>query len=433
MKDLAVKKMAATDERPWPRWACNGACLAAAAVLFSFALTACNGQKSAAAIGPPGGGQRDPVPVRAADVTVQTMPVQLTNFGSVEPYATIAVKAQVSGELTKVWFKEGDIVKEGDTLFTIDPRPYDVALQQAEANLARAQADLKLSQANLVRSQAQAKNAKVQLERDAALVDKKMVSKEEFDTTSTNAEALQAAAKADEASVQSATEAIRVTQSMIENAKLQLDYCTIRAPITGKTGDLQIDRGNLVKANDTNPLVTINQIQPIFVSFTAPDTDLEEITDYAAKGPLEVKAVIPHYENEPAVGTLTFIDNSVDPNTRTIRLKGTFKNEDNRLWPGLYIPTVILQMATQADVTVVPSQAVQRGQEGAYSYVITADMTAEMRKVTPGDTVSGLTVIKDGLQPGEKVVTDGHLRLTPGAPVKITEPAAAGAEGKAAA
>jgi multidrug efflux system membrane fusion protein len=222
---------------------------------------------------------------------------------------------------------------------------------------------------------------------------------------------------------------------MIENAKLQLDYCTIRAPITGKTGDLQIDRGNLVKANDTNPLVTINQIEPVYVSFTAPDTELEEIREYAAKGPLEVKAVIPHYENEPAVGTLTFIDNAVDPNTRTIRLKGTFKNDDNRLWPGQFIPTVILQLATRANVTVAPSQAVQRGQDGSYAYVVTADvvtadMKVELRKVTPGDTVSGLTEIRDGLQPGEKVVTDGHLRLTPGAQVTISEQAA---EGKAAA
>ena len=200
--------------------------------------------------------------------------------------------------------------------------------------------------------------------------------------------------------------------------------------VTLETGHLQIDRGNLVKANDTNPLVTINQIEPVYVSFTAPDTELEEIREYAAKGPLEVKAVIPHYESEPAVGTLTFIDNAVDLNTRTIRLKGTFKNDDNRLWPGLFIPTVILQLATQADVTVVPSQAVQRGQDGAYAYVVTADMKAELRKVTPGDTVSGLTEIKDGLQPGEKVVTDGHLRLTPGAQVTISEQAA---EGKAAA
>jgi multidrug efflux system membrane fusion protein len=430
MKDCDVKEPVISSRRAWLRWACCGVCPAAVAVVLSFALTACNIQKSAAVTGPPGGGPQGPVPVRAADVTSQTMPVQLTNLGSVEPYTTIAVKAQVSGELTKVWFKEGDVVKEGDTLFTIDPRPYEVALQQAEANLAKAQAELKWSQANLVQSQAQASNAKVELDRSSQLKAKGMVSPETFDTSRTNAEALEAAARANEASVQSAMEAVRVVQAMIENAKLQLDYCTIRAPITGKTGHLQIDRGNLVKANDTNPLVTINQIEPIFVSFTADDKELAQIREYAAKGPLEVKAVIPHYENEPAVGTLTFIDNAVDLSTHTIRLKGTFKNDDNRLWPGQYIPTVILQLATRADVTVAPSQAVQRGQDGAYAYVVTADMKAELRKVTPGDTVSGLTEIRDGLQPGEKVVTDGHLRLTPGAQVTISEQAA---EGKAAA
>jgi len=430
MKDCDVKEPVIGRTQAWSRWACCVICVIAVAVAPSFALTACNIQKSAAVTGPPGGGPQGAVPVRAADVTSQTMPVQLTKFGSVEPYATISVKAQVSGELTKVWFKEGDVVKEGDTLFTIDPRPYEVALKQAEANLVKAQAELKLSQANLVRSQAQASNAKVELDRNSQLKAKGMVSPETFDTSRTNAEALEAAAKADEAGVQSAAEAVRVAQATIESAKLQLDYCTIRSPITGKTGDLQIDRGNLIKANDTNPLVTINQIEPIFVSFTADDKELEEIREYAAKGPLEVKAVIPHYESEPAVGTLTFIDNAVDLNTRTIRLKGTFKNDDNRLWPGQFIPTVILQLATRANVTVAPSQAVQRGQDGAYAYVVTADMKAELRKVTPGDTVSGLTEIRDGLQPGEKVVTDGHLRLTPGAPVTISEQAA---EGKAAA
>jgi multidrug efflux system membrane fusion protein len=430
MKDCDVKEPVISSRRAWSRWACCGVCPAAVAVMLSFALTACSIQKSAAVTGPPGGGLQGPVPVHAADVTSQTMPVQLTNFGTVEPYATISVKAQVSGELTKVWFKEGDVVKEGDTLFTIDPRPYEVALKQAEANLAKAQAELKLSQASLVRSRAQAGNAKVELDRNSQLKAKGMVSPETLDTSRTNAEALEAGAKADEAGVQSAAEAVRVAQATIEGAKLQLDYCTVRAPITGKTGHLQINRGNLVMVIDTNPLVTINQIEPVYVSFTAPDTELEEIREYAAKGPLEVKAVIPHYENEPAVGTLTFIDNAVDPDTRTIRLKGTFKNDDNRLWPGQYIPTVILQLATRANVTVAPSQAVQRGQDGAYAYVVTADMKAELRKVTPGDTVSGLTEIRDGLQPGEKVVTDGHLRLTPGAPVTISEQAA---EGKAAA
>ena len=397
----------------------RGSLARAGGARLALVVSACSGEKGPGTAAPPVG-RREPAPVRIATVAEQSMPVQLTGFGVVEAYATISVKAQVSGEITKVWFHEGDLVNEDQTLFTIDPRPYEVALQQAEANLAKAEAQLEQSRANMARSRAQANNTKVVLERDSTLVTKGMVSPEEFDQTRTNAEALEAAAKADEASVRSATESIRSAKAAIEEAKLQLDYCTIRSPINGKTGDLLIDRGNVVTPNDTNPLVTINQLTPIYVAFPAPERYLAEIKDYMAKGPLEVKAM-PVPESESSIGTLVFVDNMVDRNTGTIRLKATFNNEDHRLWPGQFVE-VVVQMAVQANAIVVPSQAVQEGQEGTYAYVVRLeDMTAELRKVTAGNTVAGLTVIKEGLQPEETVVTDGQLRLRPGAPVKIID------------
>jgi multidrug efflux system membrane fusion protein len=352
------------------------------------------------------------------------MPVQLAAIGSVEAYSTIQVKAQVSGALTQVLFNEGDVVGKDQTLFVIDPRPHQVALEQAEAGLARARAQLEQARANLARDQIQAANAQVDLDRDAALLPKGMVSKEEFDNVRTNAETLKAAVTADEAAVKSDQEAIRSAQAAIEDAKLQLGYCTIGSPIQGRTGSLLINRGNLVKANDAASLVVINQTAPIYVSFTVPEKDLSAIREHMAQGALEVKAIIPQQEDKPVTGKLTFIDNTVNQTTGTIRLKATFPNEDNRLWPGQFV-NVTLQLTVQADAIVVPAEAVQTGQAGPYAYVIKPDMTAELRNLVVGDTQNSLTIIKEGLEPDDKVVTDGHLRVVPDVPVKIlSEPGA---------
>ena len=395
----------------------------ALALLAVLVLSACgNGAK-----GGPGGAKRpkEAAPVRIGEVLEQPMPIQLTTIGAVESYTTVMVKSQVSGELTRVWFNEGDVVKEGQTLFSIDTRPYDVALEQAEANLAKAQAQVEQARASLAKDKVQADNAQVQLARDEDLLPKKMVSKQEYDQVRTTAEALKAALMADEASIKSAAEGIRGAQAEIDAAKLQLDYCTIHAPITGKTGSLQIYKGNLVKANDTAAMVMISQTQPIYVSFTVLDKQLADIRQYMAQGPLEVKALIPQQEDSPATGTLTFVDNTVDRTTGTIRLKATFTNEDNRLWPGQFVDTV-LQVTVHANAVVAPTRAIQTGQQGPYAFVVQAGegegepgMTAELRKVVPGETFGEMTAITEGLQPGEKVVTEGHLRVTPGGQVKI--------------
>jgi multidrug efflux system membrane fusion protein len=365
-------------------------------------------------------------PVKIAAVTTESIPVQVTAIGSVEPYSTIQVKAQVSGALTDVQFGQGDVVKEGQVLFTIDTRPFDVALQQAEANLSKAEALVDQAKAATNRDKAQATNAKTQFQRNAELLKKGFVSKEDYDTSKSNAEALEAAVGADEANTKSAMEAIRVAKASIEDAKLQLNYCTIRSPIDGKTGSLLVNKGNLVKANDVSPLVIINQMTPIYVTFSVPEKYLSDIKKFMAQGPLEVKATIPNEEANPIAGKLTFIDNTVSQNnTATIKLKASFENADNRLWPGQYV-NVAMKMTVLANAVVVPSQAVQPGQNGQYVYVVTKDMTAELRKVVTGESFNGKTVIKEGLEPEETVVTDGQLRVIPKGQVRIADAPATG-------
>ncbi len=329
------------------------------------------------------------VPVTTATVTQKMVPVEVHAIGNVEAYSTVSVKAQVAGQIDKVFFRGGQDVKEGDLLFTLDSRPYQATLQQLEANLAREQAQLE--------------NAKAQAKRMEELFREGIVSQEQYDTFQTNADALAAAVRAD--------------QAAIEKAKIDLGYCTIRSPIAGRAGDLLLYPGNIVKANETN-LVVLNQINPIYVTFSVPEQNLALVNRYSALGPLKVEAHIPEDPRPPSQGTLTFIDNTVDTSTGTIALKATFQNPATRLWPGQFV-NVVLMLTTQPNALVVPSQAVQTGQTGQYVFVIGADLTAESRPVLTGSTVGGETVIAEGLQPGEQVVTDGQLRLVPGTKVEV--------------
>jgi len=330
------------------------------------------------------------VPVIVAEAVQKDVPVQLSAIGNVEAYNTVSIRARVGGELQKVFFKEGDEVKEGETLFLLDPRPYAAALNQAEANLAR----------DLVRAQNAGRDAK----RYENLIGKGVVSSEQYDQMRTAADAAEAAVKADRAAV--------------EHEKLQLEYCTIRSSISGRTGKLMIQMGNMIKANDETPLVVINQITPIYISFTVPEKDLPEVKRSRNAGTVKVEAVIPESTAEPAIGELTFIDNMVNIDTGTILLKATFANTDRSLWPGQFVK-VLLTLATRPNAVVVPSQAVQTGQSGPYLFVVKKDLTAEMRAITVGTSYSGETVIGEGVQPGETVVTDGQLQLVSGAHVEI--------------
>jgi multidrug efflux system membrane fusion protein len=330
-----------------------------------------------------------PIPVIVSTATQKTVPVQLRAIGNVEAYSTVTVKSKVGGELLRVHFTEGQDVKKGDLLFAIDPRSYEAALRQAEANLQR---DL-----------AKAKSALDDAHRYESLIQRQVVSPQQYEKVRSDADALEATVLADRAAV--------------ENARIQLDYCSIRSPIDGRTGSLIVKQGNIIKAEDVS-LVVINQIIPINVAFSIPEQFLSEIKKYTASGKILVEALVPMNEEKPSKGVITFIDNTVDSQTGTIRLKGTFANRDKKLWPGQFV-NVVLTLTTEPNAIVVPSQAIQIGQEGQYVFVVKQDLTVESRPVVAGRTMDTETVIQKGLQADEKVVTDGQLRLYPGAKVEI--------------
>jgi multidrug efflux system membrane fusion protein len=333
------------------------------------------------------------VPVTVGTAEEKNVPVQIRSIGNVEAYSTVSVKAQVEGELTIVHFKEGQAVKAGDMLFTIDPRSYEVQVKQAEANLAK--------------DRAQLANARRQVERYGSVAKKGYVSQEAYDQISSNSDALEATLKAEEAAV--------------ENAKLKLNYCFIRSPINGFVGGIRVNKGNLIKANDNDkPLVHINQVNPIYVSFSVPERYLPAIRNHMVSGKLEVLASIAGDGNRLVRGELAFIENAVDTNTGSIPLKASFANTDKVLWPGQFVK-VTLTLETQSGAVVVPSRAIQSGQQGRYVFVVKDDSTVEYRQVELGETLDGETVISRGIAPGEKVVTDGQLRLASGSLVQAVE------------
>ncbi|OGP57187.1 MAG: hypothetical protein A2V65_03535 [Deltaproteobacteria bacterium RBG_13_49_15] len=333
-----------------------------------------------------------PVPVAVAKAAIKTVPIELRAIGTVEASASVTIRSQVEGEIMAVHFKEGEMVKAGELLFTIDPRPYAVLLRQAEAILARNQAELE--------------NAKKQAGRYAGVSGKGLVSEEQIDQIASSVATLEATIQADEA--------------VVQNARLKLGYCNIRSPITGLTGSLKLDRGNLVKANDNERfLVIINQVHPAYIAFAIPERGLSAVRRQAAADLLNVRVIVPGEEDRPVSGHLSFIENSVDSSTGSIMLRATFPNADRRLWPGQFVH-VVLMLGVEHNVTVVPAQAVQTGQKGEYLFVVKADETTELRQVTVGQNINGEIVVKTGLHPGERVVIDGQLRLTEGSMVKLS-------------
>ena len=364
------------------------------AALILAASTACTANGTASGATKGGGGGDDAVPVTTAAVVRKPMPIEVQVIGAAEPYASVAIRSQITGQLLKVNFREGDVVQQGQVLFELDRRPLVAALEQAQANLAR--------------DMAQAANAEVQATRLNQLVERGISPREQADTAKTSVVALNATVEADRAAV--------------ENAKIQIQYATITAPITGRTGALMVHQGNLVRANDQTPLVVINQVAPISVAFAIPEARLSELRRYMSRGALTVTAT-PQSSDTSSTGTIAFIDNSVDQNTGTIRIKGTFPNTDGRLWPGQFV-NVSVTLTTDPSAIVVPSVAVQAGQQGTYVFAVKPDQSVEMRPVTVARIRGAESVIASGVNPGETVVTDGHLRLVPGA--RISGKAAAG-------
>ena len=375
------------------------------------------------------------------------VPLQETAVGNVQAYATVGVKSQIAGQIVQVHFTEGRDVKRGELLFTIDPRPPEAALRQSEANVAKDVAQLRQAEAalaqrhaevtqalaNLERDLAQMENARVQEQRYRALMERELIAREQYDQLRTIFAALQAtvqasraavenaraSARAAEAAVENARAAIKANEAMVDVAQLQLAYTTIRAPMDGRTGNLLAQAGNVLKSNEDNPLVVIAQVHPIYVSFSVPEQHLTAIKKYQAGGGLKVEAAIDGGQRR-AAGALTFINNTVDPTTGTIQLKATFPNTDDLLWPGQFVDVSLTLTAENA--VVVPAQAVQAGQQGPFVFVVKPDLTVESRRVKVGRRLPRELVIDEGLTAGERVVTDGQLRLVPGARVEIKPP-----------
>jgi len=393
--------------------------LSGVTLTLAACLAAVGCSNSSVKAGGPGGrrGEGGPVPVAVAMVSQRDVPINVDVIGNVEAYSTISVKAQIGGELNKVSFHEGDSVKKGDLLFTIDGRPLEAQLSQAQANSARDTAALSQAQANLARDVANEKYAQDQATRYRGLFDQGVVSREQADQMRSSADALSQTVLADKAAIESARAQIVADKAAIENVEVQLSYTTIRSPIDGRTGSIAVKQGNVVAANTTD-LMTITEVQPIYVTFSVPEAQLGDIKRYMGQGQLPVHAAPQADSSTQETGVLTFIDNSVDATTGTIKLKGTFPNGDNKLWPGEFV-RVTLGLTTRPHATVVPNQAVQTGQDGQFVYVVKQDHTVEMRPVVTGTRVDQELVIDRGLEPGETVVTEGQLRLTPGSHVQV--------------
>jgi multidrug efflux system membrane fusion protein len=419
------------------------AALRALLPLLVVALAACS-RGDAESKQPP---KRPPVPVAVAPVERKTMPLQIQAIGTVEAYAVVSVRAQVGGELMRVHIKEGQDVRKGDLLFSIDPRTYEAALANAQATLAKDQGQVQQARAvlqrdaarvnqvraALLRDQAQLKNAQVSEGRYRDLLKRELIAQEQYDQIRTTAEALTATVRADEADVTSAEETVRADEAavrsaeqivhadaaLVDNARVQVGYTTIRSPIDGRAGSLQLNQGNVVRASGTNDstLLVINQVQPAYVSFTVPQQQLAQIKRYMAEGALAVDAIASG-EPKPARGTVTFIDNAVDQTTGTIRLKATFANTERRLWPGQFV-NVAMTLAVEPDALVVPAQALQTGQQGPFVFVVKPDQTVDTRRVVVSRTQGSETILTTGVIAGESVVTDGQPRLVQGAKVEV--------------
>ncbi|MFO0749688.1 MAG: efflux RND transporter periplasmic adaptor subunit [Myxococcota bacterium] len=356
---------------------------------IGLVLAACSGDKAPAG-GPP---KRPPAPVTTTVVTKADVPVDVDAIGHVEASQTVAISSRIGGQLVEVHFKEGEVVSAGQVLFTIDPRPYQIALDAAKARLAR--------------DQAIARNAGRNLARQDALAASNIASKAELDTASTSASSARATIAADQADV--------------ANAELQLSYCVITAPITGRTGALLVHAGNLVRANDTQPLVTIRQTDPARVVVSIPERYLPRLRlRIGDPQPLELEATPEGDHAVASKGTLALVDNSVDATTGTVPIFGTFPNADNNLWPGQFVK-VRVRLAIDKDQVVVAARAVQDGQNGNFVYLV-VDKKAKMQPVTVARIQDDVAIIASGLTPGQVVVSDGHMRLAPGADVVVTPP-----------
>jgi multidrug efflux system membrane fusion protein len=395
--------------------------------LLGGALLAAGCSSKTSAAGMRRGGDAGAVPVVTASAVQKDVPIEIEAIGNVEAYETVAVRAQVTGQLTDVHFREGDFVKKGDLLFSLDRRPFEAAVQQAEANHKRDLAVFNQAQAQLQRDGAQAEYQQVTAQRQAELNQRGIISKDQAEQSRANADAVKASVEADRAAVESARAQVAAGEAAVDNARVQLSYATIHSPINGRTGDLAVKGGNLVTANTTQ-LMTIAQVEPVFVTFTVPAVHLPAIKAHMSDQKLPVVATPQDSDAQAANGVLAFVDNAVDPSTDTIKLKAMFANDDRRLWPGQFA-RVVLRLSTLQHATVVPTEAIQTGQDGQYVFIVKPDSTVDLRPVTTATRVKEEVVVEKGVSPGDVVVTEGQLRLEPGSHITTREGGSGGSGG----
>jgi len=376
-------------------------------------LAGCSSEKAAAVAQQ----QAPAAPVLVSKAMLKSVPIEIQSVGNAEAYSSVSVKSQVGGELTVVDFKEGTDVRKGDRLFVIDPRPYESQVAQAEAALAKDKAQLQAAQANLSKEIAQEEFAQAQAKRYSELLQKGLLAPDSAEQINAQAKAASEAVRADRAEIDSMQANIAADQAALDRAKLQLEYCTIRSPIDGRTGQLMVKQGNVVKATDVE-LVTINQLHPIYVTFTVPEINLPLIKARMAAGKVSVVVYLQGQDEAVETGTLTFVENTVDSATGTIRLKALFDNRADKLWPGQFV-RVVVRSNDSSNSIVVPVTAVQTRQDGKFVFVVKPDMTVEARAVLTGRTIERDVVIEKGLSEGESVVTTGQLRLVPGSRIQI--------------
>jgi multidrug efflux system membrane fusion protein len=378
-----------------------------ATVLFLFACA----RKPAAT--PPAAA----IPVAVANVTQQAMPVEIAAVGNVQPVSTVSIRPQISGQLLEVHFKEGDFVRKGQLLLTLDSRPYQAEVEKAKGAMVRDQAQIAQAQANLAKDSAQEDYLRAEAQRYSALWDKGLIPRESLEQIKSQASSAEQALSADRATIDTARANLGLDQSALNAANVQLSYCNIYSPMDGRTGAVLQKPGNLLKAADV-PVVVINQVDPIYVDFTVPQQYWNDIQKHIGDNTLRAKATVPQNSDAPEEGSVTFVDSAIDAQTGTLHLRATFENSHNRLWPGLFVNTS-LRLSEQPNAIVIPSQAITQGQNGAFVYIVKSDNSVETRPIASSRESRGFAVIDQGLNPGEVVVVDGQARLAQGSKVQI--------------
>jgi multidrug efflux system membrane fusion protein len=366
--------------------------------------------------------QRPPAPVSVVTASTQDVPVYLDAIGKTVARELVSIEPQVSGRVVKIHFTDGADVKKGDLLFTIDPRPLEVNLQQARANLARSTALKRQAEANLAKDTAQASTGEVERRRYEQLVEQGVVSRQQYDQVRTNSEALNATVSADVAAVRSAEQAMKVDEAAIASAQVQLSYSYIRSPIDGRAGETLVDVGNVVTPGNgqNSSMLVIQRIDPIYADFTIPQNDLSAVQRNMAQGTLRAEVRLPDDPNNPVAGELTFLDNAVQDTTGTVNLRATISNKDRKFWPGRFV-NIRLVLSTIHSAVLIPASAPQMSAKVQFVYVVSDDLTAELRPVITGQRQGEQVVISQGVKSGERVVVQGQIAVIPGSKVSIAD------------